>query len=453
MASHQNGNLSKKKIFLIAGFSLILLFLAYCGYKVHKLSAQQEAVKEDYSTVNNITFGILSPGEWRDKIEDIVTHRIQTFNFTPDQLKELEKEIEQILNSLIDKAISIIEKPQKSLGSKIKKAAFNLFVNKDKLHQQVPTFARQIVEDIQKPSSKKRLKNLAQSEVQQLAGETFDSSEWKQTYVTDSLFKKYHVQDSEDFDNKTRSIIHETNYLNYTYAFGMLGCILMTLALWWFYRNKKEFHSVLYLLCIVAAIIVLLTGLTTTMIEVDARIQSLDFQLLGEKISFQNQVLFFQSKSIFEVVILLINTGRADSMLVGILILCFSIFFPVAKLTATGIYLMNNRKWSKSKLVKFFAFKSGKWSMADVMVVAILMAFIGFNGIIESQLKGLNIHNDTLSSITTNHTSLQAGYIVFVGFVLYGLVLSEILKKITNPKVGLNVDRIKDSAISSPRLS
>jgi len=453
MASHQNGHLSKKKIFLIAVFSLILIFLAYCGYKVHALSAQQEAVKEDYSTVNNITFGILSASKWRDKIEDIVTHRIQTFHLTVDQQEELEKEIEQILNSLLNKAISIIEEPKKSLGSKIKKAAFNLFIDKDKLHQQVPVFARQILEDIQKPSSKKRLKGLAQSEIEELGGQTFDSSQWKQTYVTDSLFKKYHAQNSEDFDNNTRSLIHEINYLNYNYAFGMLGCILITLALWWFCRNKKELHSVLYMLCILAAIIVLVTGLTTTMIEVDARIKSLDFQLLGETVSFHNQVLFFQSKSIFDVVILLLHTGRVDSVFVGLLILCFSVFFPIAKLTATGIYLMTNRKWSKGKLVKFFAFKSSKWSMADVMVVAILMAYIGFNGIIYSQLKGLDIHTGTISSITTNHTSLQPGYIVFVGFVLYGLVLSVILKKITNPKDGLKVDRIKDTAFSSPRLN
>ena len=36
-------------------------------------------------------------------------------------------------------------------------------------------------------------------------------------------------------------------------------------------------------------------------------------------------------------------------------------------------------------MVRFFVLKSGKWSMADVMVVAIFMAYIGFNGIITSQ--------------------------------------------------------------------
>jgi len=51
--------------------------------------------------------------------------------------------------------------------------------------------------------------------------------------------------------------------------------------------------------------------------------------------------------------------------------------------------------------------------MADVTVVAIFMAYIGFNGILDDQMESLN------------------GYLVIVAFVLYGLALSQILKKIT----------------------
>ena len=68
--------------------------------------------------------------------------------------------------------------------------------------------------------------------------------------------------------------------------------------------------------------------------------------------------------------------------------------------------------------------------MADVTVVAIFMAYIGFNGILDSQLDSLNLSSDSVSGIATNHTSLQPGYAVFVAFVLYGLALSHILKKI-----------------------
>jgi hypothetical protein len=69
--------------------------------------------------------------------------------------------------------------------------------------------------------------------------------------------------------------------------------------------------------------------------------------------------------------------------------------------------------------------------MADVIVIAVLMTYIGLNGLLDSQLAELNIKSNTLTLITTNNTALQPGYIIFISFVLYGLILSTILKAIT----------------------
>ena len=133
-----------------------------------------------------------------------------------------------------------------------------------------------------------------------------------------------------------------------------------------------------------------------------------------------------------DVVMLLLRTGKFESQVVGVLIFIFSVCFPFLKLLSTGVALMSEDKLAKNKLVRFFAFESGKWSMADVMVVAILMTFIGFNGIVDNTLSGLNMHTESITSITTNNTSIQPGYIIFIAFVLYGFVLSAILKKITH---------------------
>ena len=128
------------------------------------------------------------------------------------------------------------------------------------------------------------------------------------------------------------------------------------------------------------------------------------FLLMGEDISFHDQVIFFQSKSIVDVVRILIQTGKYDSAFVGILILLFRIIFPIGKLLSTGLYLLGNLKLRHYRLIKFFAFKSGKWSMADVMVIAIFMAYIGFRGILDSQMESLNMKTDSLASISTNET-------------------------------------------------
>jgi hypothetical protein len=167
------------------------------------------------------------------------------------------------------------------------------------------------------------------------------------------------------------------------------------------------------------------------MIEIDARIDSLDFKLIGTHITFDNQVIFFQSKSIMDVIMILIKTGKFDAVFVGILILVFSIVFPFSKLLSTAILLMGGPRWTSNKVISFFALRSSKWSMADVHVIAIFMAYIGFKGILDDQLSHLNIHSESLTSISTNYTALQAGYIVFLGFVLYGFILSLILERIT----------------------
>lgn len=75
--------------------------------------------------------------------------------------------------------------------------------------------------------------------------------------------------------------------------------------------------------------------------------------------------------------------------------------------------------------------------MADVNVVAIFMAYIGFKGILDSQLSNLNMQTDSLASISTNQTTLQPGFILFVAFVLFGLILSVILQRITKEDIAI----------------
>ena len=183
---------------------------------------------------------------------------------------------------------------------------------------------------------------------------------------------------------------------------------------------------------VLVSVVVLAAGISAPMIEIDARFQEVNFMLIGEEISFNDQVIFFQSKSIIDVVLILLETGQLDSVLVGVLILAFSIIFPLAKLLSTQIYLMGNDRIRMNKILNFFAFKSGKWSMADVYVIAIFMAYIGFQGILDNQLSILNVNTESLVSISTNKTSLQPGFLLFIGFVLFSLLLSLILQKITS---------------------
>jgi hypothetical protein len=429
------------KIGLILIIALILLGIGYSGLQIHKLSNKQRAIKKDYMLINSVSFGLLSVDEWRDNIVAAAKFQIQKFKLTPDQNKDLKKEIEQILHAVINKAVASMQKPQKNIGKKIEKLAFNTLVNQKKLHQDVPGYAQKIIDEINKPSSYNRLKNIVQTELDSLGSQTYDSSKNAEKSLMDSIFSKYSVTDKVSFDKQTVSDLILVRKQTYTWAFGMLGGVLLILLTWWLVRNRPDVHTPLYAMSILSALILLVVGLTSTMIQIDARIASMNFHLLGQNVLFENQVLFFQSKSIVDVVHILIQTGEIDAMIVGVLILIFSILFPITKLLSTGIYMLDKRRWAKNKWIHYFAFDSGKWSMADVLVIAILMTFIGFNGIVNNTLSDLNMNNGTITSITTNNTSMQPGYIIFIGFVLYSFTLSNILKNISHLRHIVVVDQ------------
>jgi hypothetical protein len=418
-------------VILIIGLSVLLCGEAWFGYRLHALSSRQEQIKQDYSMSNNITFGVFSVDKWREKVSAVINKQVTDFKMTRAQKKDLQKQVEQQLNSLINKAVSQFNKPQKSIGGKLKKLAFNAIVNADEIHAQVPSFAKTIIDKVNSPASQKRLKGIATSKLDQLENQTYDNTFEANEKVTKYLYQKYHVSDPVEFDKRVNSQLAAIRTVTYNYAYAMLGCVVFALGLWWLMRKQVHLQTTLFVMSLLFAFVMLAVGITASIIEVDARVQTLNFMLMGEKVAFNNQVLFFQSKSILQIVEVLIRQSKPDAVLVGILIMVFVIALPVLRMLAKGIYITSKKSIAENKVVKYLAFDSGKWDMADVMVVGILMTYIGLNGILKSQLSDLNIHNDLLTTVTENNTSLQPGYIIFVGYVAYALVLSALLKRIS----------------------
>jgi hypothetical protein len=420
------------KLLLILALGLLLGAEGYFGFRLHQLSDQQERIKEDYSDINNITYGLFSVQQWKDNVSKIVHHQVGNLKMTKKQKKILQNEVEQVLLALINKAEALVNKPKKTLSGKIQKFAIRNFVNSDSIKAQVPGFAKKIIAEVDNPKNKKQLSKMAIGEFNELANEEkLDSAYVLNAAAVKAMYHKYQVSSTAVLNKKLVASLADIRTKTYAYSFGMLACVVVVLGFWWGLRKRRDLHVTLFVMSLFFAFILLAVGLTASMIEVDARIRSLDFVLLGEHVVFKDQVLFFQSKSIMDVVRVLIGQPGIDSILVGILILVFSILFPVVKLSSTGIHLLGNKRLAENGIIKYFAFQSGKWSMADVIVIAVLMAYIGLNGLLEGQLQALNIKNDSLTILTTNNTALQPGYIIFISFVLYGLILSTILKFIT----------------------
>lgn len=416
-----------------AKFFIVLLYLSitgasvYLGTKLYKNSVTSKTYKKDFFKVNQIKYGLLNGENWSWQLERIIENKVDSFTFSPQNKKVMREQISLIMNQLLTQIDDILHTKQEKFGDNVKYKVLNTLVDIDDFRDDVPRLANTVIAELDKCKNRDKVKGLLKEKINVLlTNEDVFVIPDREVY-----YKKYEVANLYAFNQfikeKTEKIEAEQVKLGYI-LIGLMGASLLI----WFFLIRFKYiglYSYAFLFSVLISFINLFIGINLPMIEIDARIGELNLELLSSNILFYDQVIFFQSKSILDVVMTLMHNGKVDMMIVGGLILAFSILFPVGKLIAATWYLFKKNK--ENKFIKFMAFKSGKWSMADVMVVAIFMAYIGFQGILNDQLSDLNITEEKVNLLSTNKSNLQIGFVIFVAFVLFNLILSSVLKKIT----------------------
>src|SRR5437870_3212 len=154
-------------ILLIALIPLLALEVS-CGWQVYHLSQQRAKIKNDYSEVNNIKYGLLSVEAWRDHIEKIVSNQIEGFNLTAEQEKYLRAEISRVLNNLITQADSMLQQDNKTLIGKIRNVAVKNLVKENELRGKVvPQFTQTILNEINTPKNREKIKDIVEQKVKE----------------------------------------------------------------------------------------------------------------------------------------------------------------------------------------------------------------------------------------------------------------------------------------------
>lgn len=182
----------------------------------------------------------------------------------------------------------------------------------------------------------------------------------------------------------------------------------------------------------------LVLGVTLPMMDIDARLNAFSMELFDEQITFDEQIMYFQSKSILDVTETLIKGQGIDLKIVGVLIFLFSIVFPFFKLVLSTSF-MYIKKLQHNKWVQMIIFNLGKWSMADVFVVAMFMAYIGFYGLITSQLTEISSNQTGYAVETLNYSKLSPGALFFTSYCLLSILASLILNKKANEVDDINL--------------
>jgi len=404
--------------------SLVLLGTAIVNtaLTVDGLEARR-TLRTDLAEISHVRYGVLNADRWVESLVPILEARIDALDFQPADNASLRSMVEGALYRLVDGLKENMSgKNSQSAGNGGLAGQANAFlVNMvaGALRPHVPEYANVVLKELGKPESKDAVKQYLKNALAQGARDTFGNVD-PGTYST--LLKRHGCGNGDACKQVLAEQIRQADAKIFYWYWAVL--LSSALALVLLMRGQRILRrsstAVLLLFCMV----LLAGGLLTPMIEVEAKIPQLSITFLGKPIAFSDQVLYFQSKSVLEVFRALITTSRPDMWAVGILVLMFSVIFPALKILASALCLHRPSLLRENRVVRFLVLESSRWSMADVMALAIFMAFVAFNGLIGNAIGTLKDAGPTVA-IPTDSSRILPGYYLFIGFCLASLFVSK----------------------------
>ncbi|GAB5523202.1 MAG: hypothetical protein Roseis2KO_10740 [Roseivirga sp.] len=391
--------------------------MVFSALEVYDKEQKKRHLTEDLIELSDIKYGMFNVDQWTAILADLVAKKVQDFDLTKGNKDDLNRRVSAFLYTTISDFEDRFYKENRGIGGFFKKSAASLFNVFEDIKKDIPNFTEDIIAFLDDPENKEQIRAYMLKELSGYADDTFSEMDYS---VRDDILSIHGYPSGEEAIAGMKQEIEEMDESisgNRALLFGIIfgtGLLVMLLKT----PTVAEF-SILTLM----SLVLLLSGLSLPMIDIDARISEMNFTLLGEHINFNDQVLYFKSKSILEIVSVMLSQGKLDVLMVGLLVLLFSVLFPLSKLVCSCIYLYAE-KLRDSKFIRFMVFRTGKWSMADVMVIAIFMSYIGFSGILTEQLSHLGGLAKSVEILTTNETQLKIGFFLFTAFAVMSLLIS-----------------------------
>lgn len=401
---------------------IVLLSSGFLSFHIYKAEQQKIEIKNDLIELSKIKYGLFNVDEWKAILADVITKKVEEFNLNESNRHKMRIEVSRFLTQAIDELeVRYYEEKSRSLWGSIQGTIAWSTGAFGKMKQDIPKITEDILDFLNEPENREAIRTYIIDKIDEYADKTFSKTDYSKVNI---ILIKYGDSSLNFTKMELQENIEELNSEMRITKLILIGISFLTILI---IGISKKIRAVEIIIALIISLVFLLIGVLLPMIEIDARISEMTFSLLGEEVSFTDQVLYYKSKSILEVVELMLTQSRLDLMAVGILVLAFSVLFPVTKLICSVIYLLKDKA---NRFVSFMVLKSGKWSMADVMVVAIFMAYIGFDGIISEQLKSLQGIAKSLELLTTNNSNLLFGFYAFTSFVIISLITSQKIKSV-----------------------
>jgi hypothetical protein len=418
---------SKFDFRLVAGLLLLAVAATFTWRTIEGLDSRRR-LRMELAEISHVRYGVLNVDLWMKRIVPILDARVDALDLKVQDQASLRPSVEKALYRLLD---SVKEKMSAKssqgagvgglLGSQGNAFMANMMVGALRPH--VPEYADVVLAELGKPENKEAFKKYIKSVLAEGAKNTFGNVD---TRWYSYILKEHGCADVSACQQELGSAIRQEDAKIQTEYWAVLASSTLAFALLLTAGPvlRRSGTVVLLLFCMV----LLAGGVLTPMLEVEAKISRLGVTFMGQPIAFTDQVVYFQSKSVLEVFHTLITAGRPDMWVVGVLVLMFSIVFPVLKIFTLTFCLYNPALLRRNRVARFFGLESSKWSMADVMALAIFMSFVAFNGLVANTMGGLKETGADIV-IPTDSSKLLPGYYLFIGFCLASLFLSKKLER------------------------
>ena len=422
------------RIVLSILIAALIGFASFRGFQLIELSKEVNEKKYDFAEVNKITYGLFNIDIWKDKIFSVIESKAEGFEFGAKDLKGFQVQIENYLYDMhaeyieSGKLVELFMQNQKD-DNKVMGLLMGLFkggiedqIKNIDFKDRIPGIAAQMMGEFEKkiPELKKQITKQVSDMLVKESTSTLNDRR-------DIIYKKYGVDSQAAVNSLIEEEVLVAEATSDNLILQILGALFVAFILLLVLQRQLTFNLAMVWLTIVC-IVCLSLGLALPMIDLDARLSDVDLTLIGESLHFDEQVMYFQSKSILDVTKTLLQGGAWDMKLVGFLILLFSIVLPFLKMVLTTIYLYVKAA-QKSSFVKTVIFYLGKWSMADVFVVSIFMAYIGFYGLLSSQLSTMAGGSDSIRIETVNYSEFSPGIIFFTLYCLLSIIMSMLIHR------------------------
>ena len=404
---------------LAASVILLLPAIWFSWKTVDGLSARR-VIRTDLAEITHVRYGILSADQWRGIIGPILNAQVDKLDLK-GQSKSLRPMVERSLYALLDNIKTQMTSPN------AKPPVNAMFVNMiiGSLRPHVPEYTDVVMAELAKPQTQEGFKDSIRAVLDDAVKNTFSSTDMT---GYNAILKRYGCSSGVVCEGTLGKQIEVADtqltryYLTVLVSAG-LGFILLM-------AGERALSRGAVVVLMLFSIAMLAGGGLSPMLEVEVRVTRLDATLLGTPIEFRDQSLYYRSKTVLEVCQTLIQMGRPEMTLVGVLVILFSVVFPALKMLALGASLFRPALLRTNRLVKLLAFELSKWSMADVMVLAIFMSFVAFNGVNGSAWDGLrDVPNVQQVLIPTNASRILPGYYLFIGFCVSSILLSRKLER------------------------